>query len=171
MQKKINNADVIVKFDANPDEVEDVEDEAGAVDEDENEAAQHQTTDDDESHPVLPHTLYIDIHAPNQQYVRIYAYADTAGRLNIDKLNFSQESALELEDEEDEDSTTGIQERNELRYGDLLEEVQDGFERYLEELGIDDRLALFVQEFTFAKRTEQHVEKMKKLAAVVNALA
>jgi hypothetical protein len=180
LKKKINNSDVVVKFDANPDDVTEVDDRtntaAGAEvddgDEDNIQQQQQQQADeDDEQHTVQPHTIYIDIHTPNKQYVRIYAYADTAGQLNIDKLNFDEESVVEAENNDDEDSTTGIQERNELNYADLLEEVQESFQRYLEELGLDDRLALFVQEFTFQKRTEQHVEKLKKLASIVNALA
>ena len=169
LNKKVGNTQITVTFELQPDSYDQHSDESYNDDnhDTQNESPLEQNdADENDGSNTIPHSFIIDIKC-NQQFVRVYASADSYGSLQIDTMNFNEKACIEFDST---DNTTPQYDASELKFTDLIEPVQDNLIDWFEELGIDDRLALFVQQYTYQQRTKQQIDKMNKLIQLVETV-
>lgn len=176
LTKKIQNTEITVNFPLMPDENEsdDIEhfDDYADNDSDNNTVQQNnnEQVEGSEQGKVLSHNINITLEPGENQFVRLYGMADRSGSLQLSSIILDAGVAEQVE-ADDTMYGTAVYQQNEIRFHDLIEPVQDSLRDFLEELGIDDRLALFVQQYTYQQRTEQQIQKMRRLMNVIENVA
>lgn len=111
---------------------------------------------DAEATPAYPLHLTITVTKPGKQAVEIRAVAED-GTIEIETVSFfPKESLLEAQSPKD------AQEARSLYAGPTIEELdpelQQMFDKYLEERGIDEELASFLPEYVDYKEQREYVQ-------------
>lgn len=130
----------------------------------EQEEPEEDAKDDDEDETKLPeHRFFIDITNPKGSIMRLECFNSPQGELEVGSLTFPSSVAPDLAtvsraDSDKADEAAPVA----LRVDEMEESTSSAFFAYLESLGVDDDLAVFVASQAQIVRTKAQMARLEK---------
>lgn len=124
-----------------------------------------------EDYELPAHSFEVDIANVNAKHptsIRLQASASKQGELVIDSVLLDPQARDEKSTPE-QMSEFDVNDANRLDLADLSEGGQEKILELLESLGVDDKMAQFVQHYSQVVRTQQYLDKIRKLKAFLTA--
>jgi len=162
LTKEVNNTSVKVSFrvDEEHEEEEDYENEDEDEEEEEEDEEPVKNLREHPEFESLPrkHAIQIELVVQGKQKGQKEGTFYLEGFAGVDNRLYLDEMVVQKE---------GEQEASFCIFDDLSDEIQDRIYDYLDSLGVDDKLALFVKQHVVRKKSESDVNFLKKFKQLI----
>jgi len=170
-------AEVEVRFAIMPDS-EDMPGGEGQQDQQQQEQEQKNQSGEEQPPKPLKHSFMVQIRtkAAANNFLHVNCHADEEGRAVVEHLTTDEAACKKMFTPDEKETNAfdmGMFDSNStkfLNFEDLPDGPAEKVFNLLCDFGIDDRLALFVQQYSYVIRTKQQVDKVKGLAEFVAAI-